>query len=73
MFIGLFGHGNAIILPELVGSVVGIYSGRAFIPVEIKPDMIGRYLAEFSITYKPVKHGRPGIGASKGSSAIELR
>jgi small subunit ribosomal protein S15e len=64
---------NAIILPELVGSVVGIYSGRAFIPVEIKPDMIGRYLAEFSITYKPVKHGRPGIGASKGSSAIELR
>jgi small subunit ribosomal protein S15e len=64
---------DAIILPELVGSVVGIYSGRGFIPVEIKPDMIGRYLAEFSITYKPVKHGRPGIGASKGSSAIELR
>ncbi len=64
---------DAIILPELVGSVVGIYSGRAFVPVEIKPDMIGRYLAEFSITYKPVKHGRPGIGASKGSSAIELR
>lgn len=64
---------DAIILPELVGSVVGIYNGKTFTPIEIKPDMIGRYLAEYSITYKPVKHGRPGVGASKGSSAISLR
>lgn len=64
---------DAIILPELVGSVVGVYNGKSFTPIEIKPDMIGRYLAEFSISYKPVKHGRPGIGASKGSSAIQLR
>lgn len=64
---------NAIVLPELVGSVVGIYNGKTFTPVEIKPDMIGRYLAEFSITYKPVKHGRPGVGASKGSNAVALR
>ena len=64
---------DAIILPELVGSVVGVYSGRNFVNVEIKPDMIGRYLAEFSITYKPVKHGRPGIGASKGSTAVDLK
>ena len=25
--------------------------------VEIKPDMVGTYLAEYSISYKPVKHG----------------
>ena len=60
-------------MPELVGSVVGVYNGRNFVPIEIKPDMIGRYLAEFSITYKPVKHGRPGIGASKGSTAVDLK
>ncbi|CAG9327814.1 unnamed protein product [Blepharisma stoltei] len=64
---------DAIILPELVGSVVGIYNGKSFVPVEIKPDMIGHYLAEFSLTYKPVKHGRPGIGASKGSTAVDLK
>ena len=64
---------DAVILPELVGSVVGIYNGRNFVPVEIKPDMIGRFLAEFSISYKPVKHGRPGIGASKGSTAVDLK
>ena len=27
--------------------------------------MIGHYLAEFSITYKPVSHGRAGLGATK--------
>merc|ERR1712187_290388 len=32
-----------------------------------KPEMVGHYLAEFSISYKPVKHGRPGIGATHSS------
>merc|ERR1711941_10470 len=30
----------------------------------IVPEMIGHYLAEFSITYKPIRHGRAG---GKGS------
>merc|ERR1712078_808314 len=33
----------------------------------IVPEMSGHYLGEFSITYKPVKHGRPGIGATHSS------
>lgn len=41
--------------------------------VEIKPEMVAHYLAEFSITYKPVKHGRPGIGASTTSRFIPLK
>jgi hypothetical protein len=48
----------------MIGSVVGIYNGKVFNSVEIKPEMTGHYLAEFSISYKPVKHGRPGIGAT---------
>lgn len=33
--------------------------------------MIGHYLGEFSITYKPVKHGRSsGIGATHSSRFI---
>lgn len=54
---------DMVILPEMVGSMVGVYNGKTFNQVEIKPEMIGHYLGEFSITYKPVKHGRPGIGA----------
>ena len=48
----------------MIGSVVGVYSGKHFINVEIKPEMIGHYLAEFSITKHPVQHGR-GSKASK--------
>lgn len=38
-----------------------------------QPEMIGHYLAEFSISYKPVKHGRPGIGATHSSRFIPLK
>merc|ERR1739849_45920 len=55
---------NMIIVPEMIGSIVGVYNGKVFNAVEIKPEMIGHYLGEFSITYKPVKHGKPGIGAT---------
>merc|ERR1711908_61017 len=33
----------------------------------IVPEMIGSDLGEFSITYKPTAHGRPGIGSSTSS------
>mmetsp|Transcript_9480 Transcript_9480/g.10432 ORF Transcript_9480/g.10432 Transcript_9480/m.10432 type:complete len:159 (-) Transcript_9480:104-580(-) len=54
---------NMTVVPEMVGSVVGVYNGKNFINVEIKPDMIGHYLGEFSITYKPISHGRAGMAA----------
>merc|ERR1712071_365940 len=64
---------DMIIVPEMVGSMVGVYNGKTFNQVEVKPEMIGHYLAEFSITYKPVKHGRPGIGATHSSRFIPLK
>ena len=51
---------NMIIVPEMIGSVIGVYSGKTFVQVEIKPEMLGHYLGEFSITYKPVRHGKGG-------------
>ncbi|KAG4931867.1 hypothetical protein JHK87_045869 [Glycine soja] len=64
---------NMIIVPEMIGSIIGVYNGKTFNQVEIKPEMIGHYLAEFSISYKPVKHGRPGIGATHSSRFIPLK
>merc|ERR1711971_835078 len=64
---------NMVIVPEIIGSVVGVYNGKQYISVEIKPEMIGHYLAEFSITYKPIKHGRAGMGSTKSSSFIPLK
>ena len=64
---------DTIIIPEMVGCMVGVYNGKTFNQVEIKAEMIGHYLGEFSLTYKPVKHGRPGIGATHSSRFIPLR
>lgn len=49
---------NMIIVPEMIGSIIGIYNGKTFNQVEIKPEMVGFYLAEFSMSYKQVRHGR---------------
>jgi len=62
-----------IITPEMVGGQVAVYNGKAFGLVEIKADMIGYYLGEFSISYKVVSHGRPGLGASTMAKFIPLK
>ena len=41
---------DMIVVPEMIGSVIGVYSGKEFNQVEIKPEMVGHYLAEFSIS-----------------------
>ncbi|CAH8270575.1 unnamed protein product [Arabidopsis lyrata] len=64
---------NMVIMPEMIGSIIGVYNGKTFNQIEIKPEMIGHYLAEFSISYKPVKHGRPGQGATHSSRFIPLK
>lgn len=51
----------------MVGGVVGVYNGKEFLNVEVKFDMIGKWLGEFAMSYKPTGHGKPGVGASKGS------
>ena len=64
---------DLIILPEMVGAKVGIHNGKEFVAVDIKPEMIGHYLGEFAITNKPVRHGTPGIGASRSSMYVPLK
>ncbi|KAI0505598.1 ribosomal protein S15, eukaryotic/archaeal [Xylaria bambusicola] len=64
---------NMIVVPELIGSVVAVYNGKVFNSIEIRPEMVGHYLGEFSISYTPVKHGRPGIGATHSSRFIPLK
>ncbi len=52
--------------------MLAIYNGKVFNVVEVRPEMIGLYLAEFSITYKPTLHGRPGLGATHSSRFIPI-
>jgi small subunit ribosomal protein S19 len=64
---------DMIILPEMVGVTIQVYNGKEFISNTIIPEMVGHYLGEFAITNKPVKHGTPGIGASRSSMYVPLK
>jgi ribosomal protein uS19 len=64
---------SMVILPEFVDNVIGIYSGRVFVEILIKPEMIGHSLAEFAPSKKLVKHSKAGVGATRSSSATSLK
>jgi small subunit ribosomal protein S19 len=64
---------DMIILPEMVGVTLMIHNGKDFTSVEVAPGMIGHFVGEFAITNKPVKHGAPGIGASRSSMYVPLK
>lgn len=64
---------DMIILPVMVGKTIHVHNGKEFIPVEIKPEMIGHYLGEYAITNKRVVHGSPGVGASRSSLYVPLK
>lgn len=40
---------DMLVVPEMCGSQIGIYSGRVFNTVDIRPEMIGHYLGAYSI------------------------
>jgi small subunit ribosomal protein S19 len=64
---------DMIVLPSMVGLTIGVHNGKEFVPLEVKPEMIGRYLGEFVITNKKVVHGTPGIGSSRSSLYVPLK
>lgn len=64
---------DMVILPEMVGAKLGVFSGKEWVNIVIQPEMIGHRIGEFSIPIKRVKHSAPGIGASRGSKHIAVK
>ena len=64
---------DMVVLPSMVGMTIHVHNGREFVPLEVKAEMIGRYLGEYVITNKKVVHGTPGIGASRSSLYVPLK
>jgi small subunit ribosomal protein S19 len=64
---------DMIVLPVMVGATIGVYTGKEFLSISVKPEMIGHYLGEYAITNKKVVHGTPGIGASRSSLYVPLK
>lgn len=64
---------HLIIVPRMVGMKIGVYSGKAFFPVEIENGMLGHRLGEFSVTRTKVKHGSAGVGATRSSASKSVK
>ena len=61
------------VLPEMVGTTIGVHDGQNFVKVEIVPNMIGHALGEFAKTRKSVTHTGPGVGATRSSQHVALK
>ncbi len=64
---------DMIIIPEMLGLTLQLHSGKEYVSIEIKPEMVGHYIGEFAITNQKVVHGTPGIGASRSSMYVPLK
>ncbi len=64
---------DMIILPIMVGLTIAVFNGKEYVPVKIVPEMIGHYLGEFAPTTKIVKHGEPGLKATRSTLFVALK
>lgn len=48
---------SCVIIPEMVGFTFEVHNGKDFIIVQVREDMVGHKLGEFSSSTKFVRHG----------------
>jgi small subunit ribosomal protein S19 len=58
---------DLVVVPEMVGMRIQIYNGNRFVPIEVTGEMLGHKFGEFALTRGRVKHGKSGVGATKGT------
>ena len=64
---------DIIIVPKFLDFTINVHNGKEFVPVTIKPNMLGHRLGEFAMTRGQVKHSAPGIGATRSSAAKSVK
>ncbi len=62
-----------VINPGMLGVKMGIYNGKEYVTIEIKPEMLGHRLGEFAMTRRQIKHSAPGFGATRSSKFVPLK
>ncbi|HLY76879.1 MAG TPA: 30S ribosomal protein S19 [Thermoplasmata archaeon] len=64
---------DVLVLPQHVGRRVAVHNGKEFKEIEVRPEMIGHYYGEFSLTRRFEKHSGPGVGATRSSKFMPLK
>src|SRR5438094_4090111 len=54
---------DMIIIPEMLGLTLHLHSGKEFVAIEIKPEMIGQFRRELAITHQKAGNVTTVIGA----------
>lgn len=67
-------HNRSLVLvPKMLGLTIGVHNGKEFVNVIVNEEMLGHRLGEFALTRRNVKHGKAGVGATKGSAALSVK
>src|SRR3989338_6934456 len=64
---------NMVIVPDMLGLIINVHSGKEFVPVEVTIEKLGHYLGEFRMTRNKVQHSAPGVGATRSSAARSVK
>ena len=64
---------DMVIIPEMIDKQVMLHSGKEWVLIMIKPEMVGHRLGEFVLTRKRVMHSAPGVGATRASKFLPLK
>lgn len=64
---------NMPVIPDMIGLLIYIHIGNAFIPVKITEEMLGHFLGELAVTRKKLQHSAPGVGATRSSTAASSK
>ncbi|MEM3839199.1 MAG: 30S ribosomal protein S19 [Candidatus Micrarchaeaceae archaeon] len=64
---------SAVILPSWLGMRFAVHNGKEYKEIEIRPEMLGHRLGEYSFTTKHVQHSAPGIRATRGSKFLAVK
>lgn len=62
-----------VIIPIMLNKRILVHNGKEWVQVDIKPEMLGHRLGEFSMTRHRVQHSAPGVGATKSSKFLPLK
>lgn len=58
---------DLVVVPQMVGMRIQVHKGNSFVPIEITGEMLGHKFGEFAPTRARIKHGKAGVGATKGT------
>lgn len=64
---------DMIVLPDMVGMIIYVHSGKTFEPIRVVEEMIGHYFGELIDSRKRIQHSSPGVGATKSSAGSKKK